>query len=317
MMGFTDTMHKLTKMKTNIQTIHRTQVNRRVATLAHNTLVPGIGEFNPLHNSYTAEKASRIVDGEASRHYNHFGVTVNDPRHVLFLPIKLLGHGLRHAGCAALCGKARELEIHANADSHLGSMIRARLMALRTENPTSPNFLRRAIVELATYGYFFRDTFDAFHSDHMERLLRADPDYAPALGTPGHSTSKTTPESKRQDIRIGPGHPELAKTYSYGSPLCTLLRPYTDLSAKFTGNPFKPTFWIPIMKDFHDTCLTPADVCDAYHHTARARLQQYQDSHRIFDWRKSDEHTSPLTSPSNHWTDRTPKREFTNLPPSS
>ena len=44
-------------------------------------------------------------------------------------------------------------------------------------------FTRRAIVELATDGYYFRDTFDSFHSNLMERLLRMDPEYAPALGT--------------------------------------------------------------------------------------------------------------------------------------
>lgn len=115
-------------MKKNVQTIHRNQPNRRVATLAHNTLVPGVGEFNPLHNSYATEKASNVVDQETGQHYKHFGLTVNDPRHVMFLPQNLLGHGIRHAGSAALCSKARELEIHSNSDSHLGSMIQARLI---------------------------------------------------------------------------------------------------------------------------------------------------------------------------------------------
>ena len=203
-----------------------------IGTLAHNTLVPGVGEFNPLHNSHTAEKASAIVDGEAGRHCNHFGLTVNDPRHILFLPNKLLGHGLRHAGSTALCGKARELEIHSSADSHLGSMIRARLMALRAENSTSPNFLRRAIVELATYGCCFRDTFTSFHSELMERLLRADPDYAPALGTPGHTTTKNAPESKRADTCMGAGHPELAKIAP------PIIGPTTRLAKREFHSPF-------------------------------------------------------------------------------
>ena len=95
-----------------------------------------------------------MVDAATATNYNHFGLTVNDPRQVIFLPTRLLGHGIRHAGGAALCGKARELEIQTNADSHLGSMIRARLAALRAHNGQSPNFLRRAIIELAAYGFF-------------------------------------------------------------------------------------------------------------------------------------------------------------------
>ena len=91
----------------------------------------------------------------------------------------------------------------------------------------------------------------------MERLLRMDPDYAPALGTPGHSTHKTTSPFKRKDICIGPGHPELAKTYSYGSALCTLLRPYTDPSTDFAGNPFQDTFWIPVIKHSADKRKEP------------------------------------------------------------
>ena len=246
MEGRTESRYKVLTMKTNITTIYRNKTNVQVAVLAHNTLVPGIGEFNPLHNSYTAYEASEIVDGETGTHYKTFGLTVNDPRHVISLPRHLMGHGVRHAGGAALCGKARELEIHANANSHLGGMIRARLNALRAENSNSPNFLRRAIIELATYGYYFRDTTQSFHSEMMDTLLRRDPSYAPPLGTPGHSTDETLPDARRRDICIGPGHREIAEIYSFGSPLCTLLSKYTDPTQTFEGDPFTKAFWADV-----------------------------------------------------------------------
>ena len=81
-----------------------------------------------------------------------------------FLPHHLSGHGVRHAGGADLASRARELEIHSNSNTHLGSMIRSRLAALR-DNNTSANFLRRNIIELAKYGYFFRDVHQSFHTD--------------------------------------------------------------------------------------------------------------------------------------------------------
>lgn len=50
---------------------------------------------NHLHNSYTANEASATVDAATTTNYNHYGLTVNDPRQVMFLPTRLLGHGVR------------------------------------------------------------------------------------------------------------------------------------------------------------------------------------------------------------------------------
>ena len=159
------------------------------------------------------------IDGLTGDSHRSFGLTVNDPRHIIFLPPRLSGHGVRHAGGADL---ASQLEIHPNSDSHLGSMIRSRLAALR-DNNRSEYFLRRNIIELAKCGYFFRDVHHTFHTELLEYLALQDAQYTPPLGPPGHSKPAET--NRRMDVCLGNDNRHIAHTCSFGSYLCNLLEP--------------------------------------------------------------------------------------------
>ena len=111
MEGHTDSAFKVTTMKENI---YRTNINMYVAKLTHNALVLGINEFNPLHNAKSAQYVSHQIDGLTGQTYKNFGLSVNNPRHAIFLTAERGGAAIRHAGGAALACKARELEIFCN-----------------------------------------------------------------------------------------------------------------------------------------------------------------------------------------------------------
>ena len=313
MQGLTNTAKNTSAMKNSIDRIHGTKINKRLATLAHNTLVTSLGEFNPLHKSEPAATVSRKIDGLTGDSHRSFGLSVNDPRHIIFLPPTLSGHGVRHAGGADLASRARELEIHPNSDTHLGSMIRSRLAALRDDN-TSANFLRRNIIELAKYGYFFRDVHQSFHTDLLEYLTLQDDNYTPPLGSPGHSQPAT--ENKRMDVCLGEGNRHIAHTYSYGSDLCNLLEPHTRPSTDPSTYSclFSETYWSdpPLQDALADIlpALTPTVMAKACWYTAEARAARFRDSHTIQEWRWTSD--LPLTndfstSPSNQWKQLTPQ----------
>ena len=145
--------------------------------------------------------------------------------------------------------------------------------------------LRRNIIELAKYGYFFRDVHQTFHTDLLEYLALHDEQYTPALGSPGHSQEAT--RDKRLDVCLGDGNKHIAHTYSFGSDLCNLLEPHT----KPTNDPttysplFTEDYWSdPPLKtalaDILDT-LTPTAMAQACWHTAEARAARFRDSHAI------------------------------------
>ena len=159
-------------------------------------------------------------------------------------------------------------------------MIRARLAALRDNNRT-PNFLQRNIIELAKYGYFFRPTNNSFHTDLIDRLATLDPEYTPALGSPGHSTPRSTGLPARRDICLGPGNPTIAKMYSFGSDLCNMLHKHINPTNVQTHRIFEASYWHSALEDFYTDNLTAETLAHACWDTAQCRAQRFRDAYHI------------------------------------
>ena len=298
----TDSKTTIPRMRERLTNIHKPHTNKRIVQLAHNTLVTSLGEFNPLLHSHTAAAASAAIDGDVSQYqYANFGLTLNDPKQPIFLPTEYQGHGLRHAGMAELSGKARELEIQPNSSKELGRKLRSRIAALR-DDPTTKNFLKRNINELAAYGYFLRDLRNPFHTTVMDRLLMTDENYRPPLGEKDHFRQGDIPA--RTDATLGKGHQDLAKMYSLGSPLCTFLRKYTDPNGPpRNADPFSPAYWnqynLPDM-------ISPERLAQAFQDASDATAKRFKEANTIYEWRRGTGRTDPTLNPTNTWTDRSP-----------
>jgi len=155
----------LNKIKHRLRTLRISNMEKEAQNLCSNMLCSTVHSYAPLQMGHSIKDLQDCDEMLVQSIMKSHVLSQSDAKHLLFLDEKHGGYGFESFVDTDVMANARELEIGLN-----GSMIDAEVMRARTSaflvrhnNPSdkiSFNYMGKAILKLAAYGFHIRDRKD-------------------------------------------------------------------------------------------------------------------------------------------------------------
>lgn len=200
----------------------------------HAALVTSVCAFNPLCTQISLNQAAAFDSAYIRSHLASLKHHQKHPKHLIFLPPKILGMGHRALFQATLQGIARELDVHLNSASHTTPFLHSRIQAMHNDPMMAhTNYTLTSIHTLAMQGYHLRQTQHPILNNIMEHLLQQS---HPHTGLGVKREIPTQAHTNPFTIQEHPCH----IPYTLGSPLHTHVQ---QLLSPFHNPHMHPHHW--------------------------------------------------------------------------
>jgi len=249
-----------------------------------NMLVATMHSYVPIQNGHDQDELSRLDSSIATAIMKRNGISHTDCKHRIFLPLTTGGLGFLSTLEVDVIATARELEIICNGQGLDSETFRTRIAAipnyLHAEEEKIVNHARKAILKLARYGLYLRDSRDGVINDIMEKIATIN-----NIHTIGNPLYK---DGNSYSIGYGKARNLLC---AFGSPLHLLLRHLQ--SNKWIPDGSEKSFKIRLPCSVEDILRIKQSV------QAR-RFTQITSFHSFYEWRnlrRAEPHVSVEANP--------------------